>query len=304
MSASVLYLVIIAIWAIFLVPAWLRRGHAARDAAGDDAYDTEPGAHPEDAEESAPGEHEVAPPLAGRGDRPGDPVDFEEDDAIGWEEAPPGPVEHAPRYEVTFEDDYVPSDYYADDEAEPEPAPRPREPHGERAAEPIGAPSGYAAASEIPAAARKAQQAARESAHRTAERFAQAGRSPQSRQQMLRARRRMLSMLLALTAVMAAGTAMGLFPWWAAAPPAAMLLLDLLLLREVAIAEAETAARRRDAAARSQARSAPRRPVRQAPAYEHEERQERTAEVIDISSRVSDQLYDQYADAAVRAVGD
>ena len=66
----------------------------------------------------------AALPLAGRGDRPGDPVDFEEDDAIGWEEAPPGPVAHAPRYEVTFEDDYVPSDYYADDEVEPEPARR------------------------------------------------------------------------------------------------------------------------------------------------------------------------------------
>ena len=29
-----------------------------------------------------------------------------------------------------------------------------------------------------------------------------------------------------------------------------------------------------------------------------------TAEIIDISARVSDQLYDQYADAAARAVGD
>ena len=28
------------------------------------------------------------------------------------------------------------------------------------------------------------------------------------------------------------------------------------------------------------------------------------AEIIDISARVTDQLYDQYADAAVRAVGD
>jgi hypothetical protein len=29
-----------------------------------------------------------------------------------------------------------------------------------------------------------------------------------------------------------------------------------------------------------------------------------SAEIIDISARLSDQLYDQYADAAVRAVGD
>ena len=29
-----------------------------------------------------------------------------------------------------------------------------------------------------------------------------------------------------------------------------------------------------------------------------------TAEIIDISARLGDQLYDQYADAAVRAVGD
>jgi hypothetical protein len=31
---------------------------------------------------------------------------------------------------------------------------------------------------------------------------------------------------------------------------------------------------------------------------------EQTAEVIDISSRINDQLYDQYADATIRAVGD
>jgi hypothetical protein len=125
--------------------------------------------------------------------------------------------------------------------------------------------------------------------------------APQSRQQMLRARRRVLAILLAVAVGAAAGVARGLLPWWTAGPPMIMLALYVLLLREVAKAEAEVAGRRRrDLTTRAA------RPVGQ-------ERRgsagwavgpEPIAEVIDISSRVGDELYDQYADAAVRAVGD
>jgi len=126
----------------------------------------------------------------------------------------------------------------------------------------------------------------------------------QSRKQMLRARRRMLTILVAITLVTCGFAYMGLVKWWICAPPAGMLMLYVLLLREVAKADAELARKR---AEWEQA---------QASAYERYLRAEAEggfyeasvdnsgAQIIDISGRVSDELYDQYADAAVRAVGD
>ncbi len=78
----------------------------------------------------------------------------------------------------------------------------------------------------------------------------------------------------------------------------------LLLLREAALADAEQARwraeeARRVFAARQRAQAA--REAREAAAARVPER---TAEIIDISARIGDQLYDQYADATVRAVGD
>jgi hypothetical protein len=67
------------------------------------------------------------------------------------------------------------------------------------------------------------------------------------------------------------------------------------LLREAALADSENSRRRAEAAhaarqrARERARARAQRPG---------------AEIIDISDRLGDQLYDQYADATVRAVGD
>lgn len=336
MSPSVLYLAIIAIWALFLVPAWLRRGHATRTGAeGDGAFDAESDAYPEAEDDCEAGDADL--PLAGRGDRPGDPVEFEEDETIGWEEAPAGPIDDGRRREVTFEDDYAPGAYYD----EPEPAADQRryerparsaaadlaaDRSDRAAAEPTPSPAGYARtadpgpqaahpahgtaqAGQAARAAHAAQAAqagqaghapAAHAAQAAAQRLAQAGRAPQSRQQMLRARRRMLTLMLALAAVTGAGSGLGLLPWWASIPPGALLFMYVLLLREVAMAEAEAAAHLRHAA---QAQASHRR-ERTAWAAAHGERQEQTAEVIDISSRVGDQLYDQYADAAVRAVGD
>jgi hypothetical protein len=78
-----------------------------------------------------------------------------------------------------------------------------------------------------------------------------------------------------------------------------MLGMYLLLLREAALADAENArwrarhvhAARQRARARARESWATRTP-------------QPTAEIIDISARLGDQLYDQYADATVRAVGD
>ena len=105
-------------------------------------------------------------------------------------------------------------------------------------------------------------------------------------------------MLLLLTAVAGACTALKLTSWWVCIPPAGMLGAYLLLLREAALADAEQARRRVAMEWRVQA-------ARQR-AYEAamERDAQPSAQIIDISARVGDQLYDQYADATVRAVGD
>jgi hypothetical protein len=122
-------------------------------------------------------------------------------------------------------------------------------------------------------------------------------RPPLSRTRILQARRRLLTMLLALAAAAAVCTTAGLAQWWICVPPVGMLGLYLLMLREVALADTENQRRRQEAilsrAARQRAREAWAARVPR-----------RTAEIIDISGRVRDQLYDQYADATVRAVGD
>jgi hypothetical protein len=115
-----------------------------------------------------------------------------------------------------------------------------------------------------------------------------------TRSKVLQARRRLLTMLVTLTAVAAACTYLKLTSWWACVPPTGMLGAYLLLLREAALADAEHARWR--AAEDQRVQSARQRPSAAYP--------ERTAEVIDISGRLGDQLYDQYADATIRAVGD
>jgi hypothetical protein len=121
-----------------------------------------------------------------------------------------------------------------------------------------------------------------------------------SRSKVLQARRRLLTILVLLAAAATACTALHLTSPWVCIPPAAMLGMYVLLLRETALADAEhahyqaeqaAAAARRRALARSRAAWAARTP-------------QPTAQIIDISGRLQDQLYDQYEDATNRAVGD
>ena len=127
----------------------------------------------------------------------------------------------------------------------------------------------------------------------------------QSREQMLRARRRMLTILVGLTIATVLFAFTGLVQWWICVPPVAMLVLYVLLLREIAMADAELARKRRAWEARQdQAQAAEAADWRREQERSEPEDPEQTAEIIDISSRVGDELYDQYADAAVRAVGD
>lgn len=125
---------------------------------------------------------------------------------------------------------------------------------------------------------------------------------------MVRSRRRMLWMLVALTAVGIGLVVAHLSSWWIVIPPLVLLAGYMLLLREAAQADAEARERReaeRDVADRIP-HARPAEPVTAtgsasvAAPYETGPR----ADVIDLSEHVGDQLYDQYADAKLRAVGD
>jgi hypothetical protein len=117
---------------------------------------------------------------------------------------------------------------------------------------------------------------------------------PVPRSKVLQVRRRLLTMLIVLAVVAGATTYLKLTSWWVCIPPAGMLGVYLLLLREAALADAEQTRWR--AAEDGRVPAARRR--EQVVSFEP------TAEVIDISDRLGDQLYDQYADATIRAVGD
>ena len=192
MSSVFLYVAIVGIWALYLVPRWLRRAHSAP------AVDIE---------------IEI--------DYQADAQDYE-DDGYGQHDA-------------------------GDDDADTEPF------------RPIVEP-----------------------------RYVPAPPAPSGRARVLRARRRLLTMI----------TALGLTSWWACIPPAGMLGMYLLLLREAALADAGQARRR--AAMEMRVRADRQR----APEEDWVHDEEPGAQIIDISARVGDQFYDQYADATVRAVGD
>jgi hypothetical protein len=124
---------------------------------------------------------------------------------------------------------------------------------------------------------------------------------PLSRTRVLQARRRLLTALVLLAGAAGACTVLKLTAWWVCVPPAVMLGMYLLLLREAAIADAERAGWLAEMELRRADRE---RAYRAAQALQEPEEQP-SAEVIDISERVvGDMLYDQYADATVRAVGD
>ena len=268
MSSAILYLAIIAIWAGFLVPAWVRRPHAQPEdlAPESELSFAEGGLDAESSEYAAefPDDADVTVRTG---------VQFE-------------PGEYAQDeyeyYEVEYrEEEYVAASYESPDASYEEYAPGPGEPE-----QPVQDGAGPGDDYYAP----------------------QAERPSQSREQMLHARRRMLGILAGMTFVTMAFTALGLVSWWICIPPAGLLVLYVMLLREIAQADTELARKR---SAWEQARMAAFERHQQAlaerDAYEASLAQpEPDAEIIDISGRVSDadELYDQYADAAVRAVGD
>jgi hypothetical protein len=134
------------------------------------------------------------------------------------------------------------------------------------------------------------------------------------RAQIMRGRRRMLWLLLVLTAVGVGLAYLRLAAWWVMIPPTVLLVGYLLLLREAAHADAEARQRRELAHATAEAHytteggteaaAQPDAHGEATPAPAGSEQTGPRADIINLSERVGDQLYDQYADAKLRAVGD
>ncbi|WP_017613262.1 divisome protein SepX/GlpR [Nocardiopsis salina] len=119
-------------------------------------------------------------------------------------------------------------------------------------------------------------------------------REPRAR--VIARRRRRTSGLALLNIGTIAAVSFGLGPWWVLPPPVLLLAGHLALLREAAKADAE----RREAVRRARRRAALR---AEREAEERRRDAEREAEVIAFRERRS-QVYDQYADARLRAAGD
>ena len=124
------------------------------------------------------------------------------------------------------------------------------------------------------------------------------------RASILRARRRALIALLLLTGGAVAIAVRHLAADWVVIPPGVLLAGFMLLLREASRSDARRA---RETAARRHATGAegwPSPAATPGSTGQPVEATEPSAQIIDISARVGDQLYDQYADAEIRAVGD
>lgn len=278
MSTAILYLAIVAIWAVFLVPRLLRRSHqrssstvtdetmgGVPDVAGEDA----------DADADAGADSEVAAVGGAPGEAPAYYAAPYESAVTDRSAVPPGRDDEGVEYDfpdyVDTEEISIPRSFLG--------RPLWTEQEGWRAA---GSRPDDGGTDEAGPA-----------------------RPPVTRSAALRARRRSLTLLVTLLLVTAGLAGKGAVPGWAIVPPLGVLGLFLLVLREAAKCDAELASKRAAAHAAELARQAradrqrAREQARQAAAAAQHE-----AEVIDISKRVGDQLYDQYADAAVRAVGD
>jgi len=273
LSSAILYVAIVAIWACVLVPRWLHRSHdnhSGQDAdSGQDDF----------AEGAGP---------AGFSEEPGaDPLAWEDPGVV-----PPGPVApdeaavHAEYSSVSYSMTTVSVETGAYDEsgADPQPENSPPAHAGPVRPHPRGSfvphPGGSSRPQDRPA----------------------------SRARVLQARRRLLTMLAVLTIGTAACAATGLMPWWVLIVPVGLVCLYLLLLREAARVDAENARRHAEAHARYVRTAARARVLRErARQAQAVPAPEPNAEVIDISALAApagDQLYDQYADAEIRAVGD
>jgi hypothetical protein len=243
LSSAILYLAIVAIWAVVLVPRWLRPRAAPPRPVPVPAESPDAGWR----EPTGPGQDAGADPVVGMG-RPaatGEPVGGE-------------PVTDADASGEDARDDDAPEATPDTEVAAPAPVLR--------------------------------------------------------RAEVLKARRRLLSTLITLTVIALGLVVTRIDAYWIVLPPTVLLTSYLVLLRKFAHIDAERArraARIRRASADAQAGQVARESVlATTPATGESDIGSGTpaalggAEIIDISGRIGDQVYDQYSDAANRAVGD
>ncbi len=149
------------------------------------------------------------------------------------------------------------------------------------------------------------------------------------RARVLQARRRMFTALIVLTAGAVGIAVAHMAAPWVVIPPAVMLVIFMLLLHEAARSDAERAWPGTAQTSEGLGQAAPQAEagviaaqsehvvpaagpdggahdagIPAAPPEPGVSAPDPAAEVIDISGRLGDQLYDQYTDAAARAVGD
>ena len=243
MSSAILYVAIVAIWAVVLVPRWLRPRQAPSQPVSAPAERASAGRR----DPAVPGQDAAMARAAGAGNPDTEGEQAASDHATG--EATEG---------VSAEDD-------------------------NEALEPAAVPS-------------------------------LAGRQAE----VVKARRRLLTALITLTVVAMALAVTRPGAYWIITPPMALLAGYLLLLRKFAQFDAERARRAVRIRPAGEVRAAQEQgaswepvpvvppgaagpdveSVPGVPAAPH------GAEIIDISGRIGDQVYDQYSDAANRAVGD
>jgi hypothetical protein len=282
LSSAILYLAIVAIWACVLVPRWLHRSHETAAEHEFPSGQEEAADHAED-----PGPEQQAGP------------------------AEPGALRADAQEFAALREQVVEVTTYVEWEAPVRPA-GPAKAASHAGPADHGGPAGQDGPADHDDQADHVRTVARAGTSREhrPERPGQARPpGPVRRAHVVRARRRLLTLLVALAVAAAAVTLAGLIRWWVVIPPAGMLGLYLLVLREAARSDAEQDRRRVEAragaalAARERTALAARDRARQA----REALPQPTAEIIDISAlatRDRDQPYDQYADAEVRAVGD
>jgi hypothetical protein len=294
LSSAILYLAIVAIWACVLVPRWLHRSHdnsadseipagsevPGQPGEGDQEYDGDPTGDPEYATQSEQG-----------GIAWEDPVEA----GASWDaDSGSGPVEATYSVSAEYSEYSVTATYSAEE--------TPSADRADRVAQGPPAAHTHAAAHHTAHAASGGPDGASDRRRRPPLPMHAPGPSPH----VLQARRRTLTMMVAITIGIMGVAVVGLTPWWTAIPPFVMLGLYLLLLREAAHADAEQARRHTEALARAKAARAAHAARLRAREAQATPLPQPTAEIIDISARAAaaDQPYDQYADAEIRAVGD
>jgi hypothetical protein len=312
-SSAILYVAIVAIWIGVLVPRWLHHDGAATGTGLRRLSRHFSGSRPA----------EVPEPRAGH--EPEGRAGFDPEGRPRYTSfVPPEPEHDAPaspsKLQVHHEE-HVSSPVSGNRESmaklhEADASPSPIRSYGWSAEEAVRqerrpkkeAPARVPPAPHVPAARRGDSPVVGDAGYEDDGYYPDEADDAERRARLVRSRRRILELLVVLVIAGVGLTFAKLASWWIMIPPVVLLGGYLLLLREAAHADAETRQRRvteRHEAAQAEPAPVPEQaPVPEAaPAAAHHETGPRAA-VIDLTERAGDQLYDQYADAKLRAVGD